>query len=228
MTRHAVFAMSGGSRIVTPCSGALRGEVFIARGDLAVARGERAQALEVARRLGNPPQLWRTLIAIGVACQAEQKGAAAQAAYREAVLIMERLASELVDERLRSAFLRSSEARVFVVAPAPRSRDSMEFCKGVSRSASRRAAGELLATPDPSVRFFGHGVGRDNYALANTWAGCSNPLDRLTRAARVPYRSTRRDFGHRCPGPGHAPGQRPGNRPIASLRPHRARPGPSQ
>jgi ATP/maltotriose-dependent transcriptional regulator MalT len=87
----------------------LRGEVFIARGDLAGARVELAQALEVARRLGNPPQLWRTLIAIGVACQAEQKGAAAQAAYREAVMVMERVASELVDEQLRSAFLGSSE-----------------------------------------------------------------------------------------------------------------------
>jgi hypothetical protein len=64
--------------------------------------------------------------------------------------------------------------------------------------------------------------------LANTWAGYLNPLDRPTRAARLPYQSTRRDFGHRCPVPGHAPGQRPGNQPIASLRPHRARPGPSQ
>jgi tetratricopeptide (TPR) repeat protein len=86
----------------------LRAEVFMARGELAVAAAELERALELARRIGNPPQLWRTLVAVAAVRQSEKQNAAAGDAYREALAVVEAVASNLQDERLRATFLTSS------------------------------------------------------------------------------------------------------------------------
>ena len=85
----------------------LRGEVFLARGELPRAAAELAPALQLARRLGNPPQLWRTLGAVAELRQAEQHHAAARRASHQAVAVIEAVAGDLPDGRLRETFLTS-------------------------------------------------------------------------------------------------------------------------
>ena len=86
----------------------LRGEVLLVRGDLVAAAAELEMALDRARRIGNPPQLWRTLGAIGELRRADQAESAAEQAFREALSVIETVASQLVDVRLREAFLGSA------------------------------------------------------------------------------------------------------------------------
>ena len=100
----------------------LRGEVFIVRGELAAAVAELEMALDLARRIGNPPQLWRTLGAVGELHRAEQDDAAAGRAFREALSSIETVARQLEDARLRAAFLSSAHvAHIRQLADADRS-----------------------------------------------------------------------------------------------------------
>jgi tetratricopeptide (TPR) repeat protein len=85
----------------------LRGQVFLGRGELGAAETEFDRALDVARPLGNPPQLWKTLAAIGDLRQARGAPAAAQQARREALAVIEAVAAQLRDEALRAIFLAS-------------------------------------------------------------------------------------------------------------------------
>jgi tetratricopeptide (TPR) repeat protein len=85
----------------------LRGEAFLARGELPAAAAELDFALELARRIGNPPQLWRTLAAIAELRQVEQHPAKAQRAYRQALAVVGGVASRVLDTRLRETFLSS-------------------------------------------------------------------------------------------------------------------------
>jgi tetratricopeptide (TPR) repeat protein len=89
----------------------LRGGVFLARGELAAADAELGCALELARRIGNPPQLWRTLVAVAELRQAAQHRASARRAYRQALAVVEDVAARLQDARLRETFLASPHTR---------------------------------------------------------------------------------------------------------------------
>jgi len=86
----------------------LRGQVFLARGELGAAEAEIEAALAVARPLGNPPQLWKTLAALGDVRQAEAHPAAAKEAYAEALAVVGEVADGLDDEGLRATLLRSA------------------------------------------------------------------------------------------------------------------------
>jgi class 3 adenylate cyclase/tetratricopeptide (TPR) repeat protein len=87
----------------------LRGQVLLAQGKLAEAEQELTAALTIAQEVGNPPQLWRTLVAVGDLRRAQRKLAQARHAYREALDVVERVATKLIDEELRQTFLGSAE-----------------------------------------------------------------------------------------------------------------------
>ena len=85
----------------------LRGQVFLARGQLEDAETELLAALEVAQEVGNPPQLWKTWVVLGELRQAQGRPEEAQEAYRQALVIIDRVASGLTDEAQREIFLNS-------------------------------------------------------------------------------------------------------------------------
>ena len=85
----------------------LRGQVFLARGEARTAETELEDALVVARRIGNPPQLWKTVAAVGDLRRMLDDIEKAQQAYGEALAIIENVAAHLQDEALRVTFLSS-------------------------------------------------------------------------------------------------------------------------
>jgi class 3 adenylate cyclase/tetratricopeptide (TPR) repeat protein len=89
----------------------LRGQALMALGELAAAETDLNAALAMAREVGNPPQLWRTLAALGDLRQARGKPAQARQAYREAIEVVEHVAARLIDGELRQTFLDSSETK---------------------------------------------------------------------------------------------------------------------
>jgi tetratricopeptide (TPR) repeat protein/transcriptional regulator with XRE-family HTH domain len=89
----------------------LRGEVFLVRGQLREAAAELDRTLEMARQLGNPPQLWRTLAVVARLRLAEKHEAAAMHACNEALTVIEKVAAGLEDTALREAFWASAEIR---------------------------------------------------------------------------------------------------------------------
>ena len=86
----------------------LRGQVLLARGEIDAAEAELGRALDVARQIGNPPQLWKTLVAIGDTRQARGDATAALQAFREALSIVEGVAARLDDGGLRQILLGSA------------------------------------------------------------------------------------------------------------------------
>ncbi len=85
----------------------LRGEAFLTCGELTAAEAELGVALDVARRTGNPPQLWKSLVALGVLRSAQGASAAARLAYGEALAVVRRVAAGLPAAPLRETFLTS-------------------------------------------------------------------------------------------------------------------------
>jgi tetratricopeptide (TPR) repeat protein/transcriptional regulator with XRE-family HTH domain len=85
----------------------LRGQVFLARGEARAAETELEDALAVAREIGNPPQLWRTVAAVGDLRQTLGEMGEARQAYGEALALIENVAAHLQDETLRVTFLSS-------------------------------------------------------------------------------------------------------------------------
>jgi hypothetical protein len=79
-------------------------------------------ALTVAREVSNPPQLWKTLAALGDLRQAQSKPTAARRTYREALAVIQGVAAALTDEPLRQTFLGSAEVQRVRkrAAPMPR------------------------------------------------------------------------------------------------------------
>jgi hypothetical protein len=65
-------------------------------------------AVAMARRIGNPPQLWKSLVFIGDFRQAQGDSDAAQQAYTEALAVIDGVAAGLHDASLRETFLTSS------------------------------------------------------------------------------------------------------------------------
>jgi class 3 adenylate cyclase/tetratricopeptide (TPR) repeat protein/predicted Ser/Thr protein kinase len=89
----------------------LRGAALTALGNLARAGDDLAAALAAAERVGNPPQLWKTLAAIGDLRRAEARTVEAQAAYTRALGVIDTVAVGLADETLREAFLTSAHVQ---------------------------------------------------------------------------------------------------------------------
>lgn len=89
----------------------LRGQAFLAQGKLSEAERELATALEVAKEIGNPPQLWKTHAALGDLRQAQGKPDDARQAYRDALAVIDGVAAGLTDESLRETFLSSDHVQ---------------------------------------------------------------------------------------------------------------------
>jgi tetratricopeptide (TPR) repeat protein len=85
----------------------LRGQVLAAQGEYGDAEVQIEMALAIARELGNPPQLWKTLVALGDLRNVQDRPKDAIEAFSEASAIIDRVAAELEDERLRDTFLAS-------------------------------------------------------------------------------------------------------------------------
>ena len=83
----------------------LRGQTFIVQGDLISADQALSAALEVATQIGNPPQLWKTLSAIGDLRRKQGRLEESNKAYQDAFAVIETVASELEKEDLREKFL---------------------------------------------------------------------------------------------------------------------------
>ncbi len=85
----------------------LRAQVLMAQGQLEEAEQDLATAFELAREVGNPPQLWQTLAAIGDLRLAQGRPEEARQAYAEALSLIDDVAGSLSDEQLRNTFLAS-------------------------------------------------------------------------------------------------------------------------
>jgi len=83
----------------------LRGRALMQRRDLEEAAHELDTALTLARKIGNPPQLWKTLEAAGDL--AAVRGSDGDRYYREASSTIDSMASALADTDRREAFLGS-------------------------------------------------------------------------------------------------------------------------
>jgi tetratricopeptide (TPR) repeat protein len=89
----------------------LRGQALLAQGKLAEAEKELATALEIAKEIGNPPQLWKTHAALDDLRQSQGQPDEARQAYRDAIAVIEGVAADLEDEPLRETFLGSDHVQ---------------------------------------------------------------------------------------------------------------------
>ena len=89
----------------------LRGQVFLAQDKLGEAEQEIATALTIAQEIGNPPQLWKTLVALGDLRQAQGRAEEAQHAYRDALAVVDNVAAGLTDTALRDTLLHSAHVQ---------------------------------------------------------------------------------------------------------------------
>ena len=83
----------------------LQGQALLAQGHADEAEHALCQGLKICRDLGNPPQLWRTLQALGALHEEQDERGRAHAAYRDALDVIERMASPLQDSERRRIFL---------------------------------------------------------------------------------------------------------------------------
>jgi DNA-binding NtrC family response regulator/tetratricopeptide (TPR) repeat protein len=75
----------------------LRGEIALARRELDDAEDAFRRALAVATEIGNPPQLWKSQVALGDLHAARHRPDAAGAAYRDARAVIARVKASLRD-----------------------------------------------------------------------------------------------------------------------------------
>ena len=103
-----IVAQRGGTDAATAAdSTVLRGMIAEM---VAQAEQELAAALEIAKEIGNPPQLWKTHAAIGALRLAQGRPDEARAAYRDALSVIDDVAAKLEDESLRETFLKTNTA----------------------------------------------------------------------------------------------------------------------
>jgi class 3 adenylate cyclase/tetratricopeptide (TPR) repeat protein len=89
----------------------LRGEIALARRQLDDAAATLTKALEFARTIGNPTQLWRTYHALSQLHDARREPDAARQAAAASRDVLDGIKSRLVDARLRAAFDASAAFR---------------------------------------------------------------------------------------------------------------------
>jgi tetratricopeptide (TPR) repeat protein len=92
----------------------LRGEVFHKQGEFMEAEKEFSKALAIAQEIGNPPQLWKTYIALGDLQHDLKKKDKALQAYHNAVLVIDKVAKELNDQMLKATFLNSEHVQSII------------------------------------------------------------------------------------------------------------------
>jgi tetratricopeptide (TPR) repeat protein len=97
----------------------LKAEAFLAQGRLDEADVELETALPVAREVGNPPQLWKTLAVLGRLRQAQGRRAEARVAYQEALGVVDGVAAGLSDPELRATLLASPQVSALREAADP-------------------------------------------------------------------------------------------------------------
>ncbi len=85
----------------------LRGQIMTVQGKLPEAEEEIEMALGIAKEIGNPPQIWKTYVALGNLRKSQERPDDAKAAYGEALAVVDAVASLLEDENLRKKFLSS-------------------------------------------------------------------------------------------------------------------------
>jgi tetratricopeptide (TPR) repeat protein len=89
----------------------LRGDIAFARGRLDDAEAAFRQALTLAETIGNPPQLWTTLAALGRLHAARGRHDPAREAYRAAREVVDRVKATLRDQRLRTSLEQAPAVR---------------------------------------------------------------------------------------------------------------------
>jgi class 3 adenylate cyclase/tetratricopeptide (TPR) repeat protein len=95
-----------------------RGEALLAQGRLDEAEADLETALRVAREVGNPAQLWKTLAALARLRQAQGRPDDAVAAHQEALVTIEGMAASLSDPALRDTLLASPQVAALRAAAA--------------------------------------------------------------------------------------------------------------
>lgn len=100
-------ARSSGSRKNVVKALRLKALVAMARGDLRAPEGDLRAALEMAREVGNPSQLWKTLYAMGDLKMAQGRPQEAAPAYRSALDVIDGVALNLKDSQLRERSFKS-------------------------------------------------------------------------------------------------------------------------
>ncbi len=85
----------------------LRGQTLLATVDLTGAEPDLLAALEIAKEIGNPPQLWKAYAALGDLREGQGNVEDARAAYRDGLSVIEQTAAALTDAALRTTFLTS-------------------------------------------------------------------------------------------------------------------------
>jgi tetratricopeptide (TPR) repeat protein len=89
----------------------LRAKVFLAQDRPADAEKELITALEVAKRVGNPTQLWKTYAVLGSLRESQGLSDEAIRAYGDALLVIEEVTAGLKIESLRETFLSSQQVQ---------------------------------------------------------------------------------------------------------------------
>jgi tetratricopeptide (TPR) repeat protein len=97
----------------------LQGEIAAATRHWSEAKDALGQALALARQIDNPPQLWRTLWALGQLHDALGERDAAAAALQDARRVVDELQAGLADERLRTSLARAAESGILYRTAAP-------------------------------------------------------------------------------------------------------------
>jgi tetratricopeptide (TPR) repeat protein len=92
-------------------AGRLRGNILAAEGSHQEAEAELKKALALAKKLGNPTQLWRTQQALGNLYQRQDKAKQAQTQYKAALKVVQGMADGLTDQELKDGFLTSEPIR---------------------------------------------------------------------------------------------------------------------
>jgi tetratricopeptide (TPR) repeat protein len=105
------WAQRSGSRKNIAKARRLRGQSLQALNRLGEAEEELAAALDLAEAVGSPPQILKTWLAIGDLHALQGRAEEARQAYREAVAVVDEMASRLTDQELRQTFLVSAQVQ---------------------------------------------------------------------------------------------------------------------
>lgn len=105
------LASRNGSTKVMVKGRRLQGQALAAQGRLDLAEQELDAALVMAKQVANPPQLWKTFVALGDLRRAQGRTEDAGHAYRDALAVIEGVAAGLTDESLRATFLASDHVQ---------------------------------------------------------------------------------------------------------------------
>jgi tetratricopeptide (TPR) repeat protein len=89
----------------------LRGQVFLTQGKWEEAEQELSIALEVAQRVGNPTQLWKTYAVLGSLQQVQGRLEDARRAYEDSLAVIEEVIAGLKNKSLRDAFMGSYQVQ---------------------------------------------------------------------------------------------------------------------